>query len=246
MLSNQLFVELINHNGKHISIGVIYRTPSPSSLIWIMLWHVYQSLVQNPLFVNKDSFLMRDLNIDLMLLMQRIKSTSMQMFITCFSCWCLFCNPHLNYSYSTRLNVNLFTNIQLSSNVPPQTIGQIWIYRRSKWSSLSSKYPDIIKEHTIVIMLTFYIFVPNLVDKSLITKEQPLANQRKLLLHIWKNHGTEYYGNVIWKICYLFSDVICFIWDLSLFIYVSKNRVTIIFLFLLSITPNKLNVNNYW
>ena len=58
-----LFVELIIPNSKNILIGVIYRPPK-SNLNNFMTY--LQNLIKNPLFVNKDSFLMGDFNIDLM------------------------------------------------------------------------------------------------------------------------------------------------------------------------------------
>ena len=58
-----LFVELINPNGKNILIGVMYRPPKSNTNNFITY---LQGLLQNPLFSNKDSFLMGDFNIDLM------------------------------------------------------------------------------------------------------------------------------------------------------------------------------------
>ena len=49
-------------------------------------------------------------------------------------------------------------------------------------------------EHMIVIMLTVSHFFFNRVDKSFITKEQPLANQGILLLHIEKSCN-----QILWK-----------------------------------------------
>jgi len=57
------FVELTNPNGKNILIGVMYRPPKSNINNFITY---LQSLLQNPIFSNKDSFLMGDFNIDLM------------------------------------------------------------------------------------------------------------------------------------------------------------------------------------
>ena len=52
----------------------------------------------------------------------------------------------------------------------------------------------------MLIMLTFYVFFPNRVDESFITK----VTSSKLVKITLKNNGTKYYGNVLWIIFYLF------------------------------------------
>ena len=58
-----LFVELTNPRGKNVLIGVIYRPPRSNMNDFLI---TIQDLLQNPILLNKDAYLMGDFNIDLM------------------------------------------------------------------------------------------------------------------------------------------------------------------------------------
>ena len=62
-VAESLFVELINPDGKNILIGVIYRPPRSNTNDFLTHMH---DLLQNPIFTNKDAYLMGDFNVDLM------------------------------------------------------------------------------------------------------------------------------------------------------------------------------------
>ena len=58
-----LFIEIIVPNKKNVIVGVIYRSPSNTSQDFLTQ---LADIVRNPVFDNKDCFVMGDFNINLL------------------------------------------------------------------------------------------------------------------------------------------------------------------------------------
>ena len=122
-----LFTELIIPNNKNILIGVIYRPPN-SNLNDFMTY--LQNLLNDPIFNNKDSYLVGDFNIDLM------KCNSMnapQEFIELLMAASF--SPSISKpTRVTELSATLIDNIFSNSTPPPETAGIVL-------SDISDHYP---------------------------------------------------------------------------------------------------------
>ena len=122
-----LFTELIIPNSKNILIGVIYRPPN-SNLNDFMSY--LQNVLSDPIFSNKDSYLVGDFNIDLM---KCDSSNAPQEFIELLmtaSFSPLISKP----TRVTELSATLIDNIFTNNTPPPETAGIVL-------SDISDHYP---------------------------------------------------------------------------------------------------------
>ena len=122
-----LFTELLNPNGKNILIGVIYRPPS-SSINDFMIY--LQDFLSDPIFVNKDSYLVGDFNIDLMKCNSVNASQEFIELLMSASFVPMISKP----TRVTELSATLIDNIFTNKIPPPESAGIIL-------SDISDHYP---------------------------------------------------------------------------------------------------------